>query len=133
MDTKRKRIMTIDDDSSVRETIRLTLEMENYEVVEARNGQEALTLLHTGQLPAVILCDWSMGGGDLDGGHFLVTAKHDPRLSKIPVVVVSGTADRFALKMGAARVISKPFDLDTLLGVIKSVYSDGTRPPSSTP
>ena len=118
--TNNQLIITVDDDESVRLTLRLTLEMAGYAVLEAAEGNEALALLHAAsELPALVLTDWNMPDG-MGGAAFLDAVKHDPALAGIAVVVVSGTADRSALKAGASRVISKPFDLDTLLAAVES-------------
>jgi CheY-like chemotaxis protein len=128
--TRRQAILIVDDDESIRTTLRLALEITGYNVIEATEGREALVKLHEakGTPPLVILCDWSMGGEDLDGEAFLRAVKRDPALTGIPVVVVSGTAGRSALRQGAAYLIRKPFDLDHLLAAIKSVVNGGGTP-----
>jgi CheY-like chemotaxis protein len=116
---KAKRVMCIDDDEAIRLTIRLTLEMAGYEVIEAINGLDALKYLHAGKLPDLILVDWSMGGGELNGDAFLAAKRGDTYLSAIPVVVCSGTVDRkTAFTLGAKAVLSKPFAIDDLLGLV---------------
>ncbi len=54
-----------------------------------------------GELPSVILTDWGMPKG-MGGGSFLEAVKRDPALTGIPVVVVSGTAEKSALKLGGS-------------------------------
>ena len=50
-------------------------------------------------------------------------------IAKLPVVIVSGTAERStAFNAGAARVIGKPFDVDTLLAVVESVRMGSDAP-----
>lgn len=121
--SRKKLIMTVDDDESIRVTLRLVLEMAGYDVIEAAEGKEALAKLHAAQdaLPVVILTDWNMPNG-MGGEAFLDAVKRDAALAGIPLIVVSGTADRSAaLRMGAERVINKPFDLNTLLVAVESV------------
>ena len=123
--TERQIILVVDDDESVRATLRLVLEMEGYGVVEAAEGKEALARIHGAQdsLPSAILTDWNMPNG-MGGEALLGSVKRDPALANIPVVIVSGTADRSALKAGAAQVVHKPFALDSLLSIVKSVCSE---------
>jgi|GEM_PF-415187 len=125
---RRKLVLTVDDDESIRTTLRMALEMGGFDVMEAAEGNEALALLHAAEeLPSSILTDWNMPCG-MGGRAFLESVKRDPALANIPVVVVSGTADQSALKMGAARVINKPFDLDALLTVVESVCGGDDAP-----
>src|ERR1700694_1520687 len=87
-------VLLVDDDVAVRRTIARFLTIEGFTVVEANNGQEALTYLRTGAGASVIVLDLRMPV--MDGWAFRREQRLDPLLEKIAVVVLSGAdADRF--------------------------------------
>ena len=112
------RILIVDDEKSVRETLREMLEYEGYEVVEADSGLQALDLFSQ-QSFDVVLCDIKMPG--MDGMELLekILQNYD-----IPVIMISGhgTIDTAvdAIKKGAFDFIIKPFDLNRLLISIRN-------------
>lgn len=112
------RILIVDDEKSVRETLREMLEYEGYEVVEADSGLQALDLFSQ-QSFDVVLCDIKMPG--MDGLELLdkILQSYD-----IPVIMISGhgTIDTAvdAIKKGAFDFIIKPFDLNRLLISIRN-------------
>ena len=107
----RKRVLVVDDDSSIRELLSTALEDDGYEVVPATNGQDALSVVQRWR-PDVIVLDLMMPV--MDGWTF---AKRLRELDEIPIVVLSAVNDiaRHAKSLGAAEVVGKPFDLDQLL------------------
>lgn len=112
------RILIVDDEKSVRETLREMLEYEGYEVVEADSGLQALDLFSQNSFD-VVLCDIKMPG--MDGMELLdkILQSYD-----IPVIMISGhgTIDTAvdAIKKGAFDFIIKPFDLNRLLISIRN-------------
>lgn len=112
------RLLIVDDEKSVRETLREMLEYEGYEVVEADSGLQALDLFSQ-QSFDVVLCDIKMPG--MDGMELLekILQSYD-----IPVIMISGhgTIDTAvdAIKKGAFDFIIKPFDLNRLLISIRN-------------
>ncbi|MFY9275153.1 MAG: sigma-54 dependent transcriptional regulator [Bacteroidales bacterium] len=112
------RILIVDDEKSVRETLREMLEYENYEVIDAENATKALDLLSS-QSFDVILCDIKMPG--MDGMELLekILENYD-----IPVIMISGhgtiETPVDAIKKGAFDFIIKPFDLNRLLISIRN-------------
>ncbi len=110
-----KHIMLVDDDDDIREIMRLILQSEGYETVDAADGARALELLEHGERPPLILLDMMMPV--LSGAEFLRRVKSNAALADIPIVVMSGdTAARTtAQSLGAAGCLAKPVELDTLL------------------
>lgn len=112
------RILIVDDEKSVRETLREMLEYEGYEIVEADSGLQALDLFSQHSFD-VVLCDIKMPG--MDGMELLekILQSYD-----IPVIMISGhgTIDTAvdAIKKGAFDFIIKPFDLNRLLISIRN-------------
>lgn len=106
-----KRVLVVDDDASIRELLSTALEDDGYEVVPARNGQDALAVCDRWR-PDVIVLDLMMPV--MDGWTF---AKRLHERDDIPIVVLSAATDiaRHAKTVGAKAVVGKPFDLDQLL------------------
>ena len=112
------RILVIDDEKSIRNTLREILEYEKYKVDDAIDGIEGLELINKNEYD-VILCDIKMP--QMDGIEVLenILKSHDT-----PVIMISGhgnidTAVE-AIKKGAFDYISKPLDLNRLLITIRN-------------
>jgi DNA-binding NtrC family response regulator len=113
------KILIIDDEKPIRNTLRDILQYEKYEIIEAADGSEGLRMA-TEQKPDLILCDIKMAR--MDGLEVLSKMQEiDP---DIPVVMISGhgTIDTAveALKKGAYDYISKPPDLNRLLVTVRN-------------
>jgi two-component system nitrogen regulation response regulator NtrX len=110
----KSRILVIDDEAAIRDSLRMTLEYEGYEFVGAATGQEGLALAER-ESPDLVLLDVKMPG--MDGLEVLdrLRSMNDG----VPVVVISGhgtisTAVE-ATKKGAFDFIEKPFASDRVL------------------
>jgi len=125
-------VMVIDNDPLIREWYRDLLEAENFVVIEAGNGAEALIwfLRHTANL---IVLDLRMPV--LDGRSFL---EYRPRMAKIrhiPILVVSSWLDDPDLRqvlprLGADRLLRKPVRREDLLGAVRETL-ERPHPPSA--
>lgn len=118
-------IMLVEDDPSTRALIRTWLDSEGYGVQTASNGREALTLLQE-ETPCVMVVDLNMPV--MDGAELRRMQLGMPSLSSIPFILVSAAdnAARIARELGIDEVISKPFDIDRLLGIV-ATYCEGSR------
>lgn len=85
------RVLVIDDDVDLRETLISVLEDEGYEAVGAVDGVHALEQLATGPLPCVILLDLMMP--NMDGQQFRQEQLQDAKLARVPVIVLSAYRD----------------------------------------
>lgn len=108
------RILAIDDETSIRDTLSSILETEGYAVEVAKGGKEALEVFKN-QVFDVVLCDVKMQG--MDGIEVLVALKEIA--PDLPVIMISGhgtieTAVE-SLRKGAYDYIQKPLDLNRLL------------------
>ena len=111
-----RRILIIDDEDDIREVTALTLEVSaGWQVITAGSGDEALEKTKA-SMPDAILLDVMMPG--TDGPAVLSRLQRDVRLQNVPVIFLTAkvqTAERNRLtSLGAAGVISKPFDPLTL-------------------
>jgi DNA-binding NtrC family response regulator len=118
------KILVIDDEQSIRNTLREILEYEKFTVEDAANGMEALELIDKEEFDA-ILCDIKMPR--MDGIEVL-----EKILDRVdtPVIMISGhgtieTAVE-AIKMGAYDYIAKPLDLNRLLITIRNAMDKGS-------
>ncbi|MCB0395341.1 MAG: sigma-54-dependent Fis family transcriptional regulator [Flavobacteriales bacterium] len=113
------KILVIDDEKSIRNTLRDILEYEKFEVTEAADGKEALDLAAKTKFD-VILCDIKMP--KMDGIEVL--EKLNDLAPESPVVMISGHGNVEtavdALKKGAYDYISKPLDLNRLLVTVRN-------------
>ena len=102
------KILIADDESEIRNLLRLYLENENYEVIEAEDGQQALDLLHRHK-PDLCILDIMMP--KMDGFHVLQEIRKE---SNVPVMILSAKdADSekiLGLNLGADDYLAKPFD-----------------------
>jgi len=110
----KSRILVIDDEAAIRDSLKMTLEYEGYEVLGAATGQEGLALAER-EAPDLVLLDVKMPG--MDGIEVLDRLRS--MNEALPVVVVSGhgsisTAVE-ATKKGAFDFIEKPFASDRVL------------------
>ncbi len=110
------RILVVDDDPYIRDVVAQLLEGEGYQIEEATNGAEALSVVNDlARRPNVILLDLMMPV--MDGWEFARRLQeHIPPLN-IPIVVLSAARlpnERLTV-LGARAVLAKPFDVDELL------------------
>ena len=103
------RILIADDEAEIRDLLRLYLEKEGYEILEAADGEEALRALQEYGDVAMLLLDIMMP--KKDGFHVL---KELRKKSNLPVIILSAkTADNdkiFGIDLGADDYIVKPFN-----------------------
>lgn len=103
------RILIADDEAEIRDLLRLYLEKEGYEVLEAEDGEEALQILRENSDIAMLLLDVMMPRKD--GFHVLKELREN---SNLPVIILSAkTADSdkiLGLDLGADDYIAKPFN-----------------------
>jgi CheY-like chemotaxis protein len=109
-------ILIAEDYDDNRELLRLLLAGANYEVREARNGQECLALAYTDPPPDLIMVDLSMP--ELDGWEVFRHLKANSSTAHIPCVAVTAHTDRDrvrALQSGFSDFVGTPFRTEELL------------------
>ncbi len=110
-------ILIIEDDVSIRETLKAFLEYEGYSVSVAADGQQGLNLLAQSKKPDLILLDLMMP--IMNGWQFLEALAKSPKKTLTPPVLVLTAFTEKGQGLGAIAVIKKPIDLEFLLKNIK--------------
>ena len=104
-------MLVVDDEAEIRELCRVNLEFEGFDVVEAKNGSEAIEMVRRHH-PDLVFLDLMMPG--VDGWDVLHTLKSDDDLARIPVILLtakSGEDDQMrGWQEGILEYVSKPFN-----------------------
>lgn len=114
------KILLVEDDDDIRDDLAELLMDEGYRVVTATNGQEAWEELQAiGSDPCVILLDLMMPV--MSGWDFRQRQLSDPRVARVPVVVMTGVTDarEEAQRLQAIACIEKPLDLERLFDALQ--------------
>jgi CheY-like chemotaxis protein len=110
------RVLVVEDEPDIRQSVADALEGEGYHVAVAENGAEALEIVACFR-PEVILLDMKMPV--MDGWAFVRTYRRTPPPhGRIVVFTAAADAARRAAETGADGVVAKPFDLDDLLRTV---------------
>jgi len=116
-----KKILIVDDEVDLVETIRFLLEMEGYRVLVSGDGEDALHQARR-ENPHLIILDIMLP--KLDGYKVCRQLKSDERYKKIPILMLTARAqqkDRIVgTEAGADEYITKPFDLAAFIEKIKT-------------
>jgi signal transduction histidine kinase len=121
-EARAKRILIVEDDRAVMDTLEGVLEEEGYAVVRASDGREALARLQGDVAPDLILLDLRMPV--MDGWTFRNAQRRVSHLAPIPVVAMSADATSRAQAISAEAFLRKPLDLDDLLSTIHRVLAE---------
>jgi two-component system, OmpR family, KDP operon response regulator KdpE len=118
MSAGRLKILVIDDEPPIRKLLRMGLNTQGYDVLEASNGKTGIEML--AQEPDLIILD--LGLPDIQGLELLRTIRG--RKESVPVVVLSSRGDEAgkveALDLGADDYVTKPFGMDELLARMRA-------------
>lgn len=125
----RPTVLVVDDDEFQRKLVGKILEGENYHIVFAASGIEALNALRKTQ-PDLILMDIMMP--DMDGMEVTRKVKAMPQLVDIPIIMFTGRSEKntvtASLKSGATDFIVKPFVRETMIAKVASVLCARNTP-----
>lgn len=114
MQSKKKKILVVDDEPDILEFLQVILEEEGYNVLTSQKA-EYLEQLHNGGLPDLILLDVLLSGKD--GREIVKYLKQQEETKHIPVIMFSAhpSAEQTAKEAGAEDFLAKPFEIDELL------------------
>ncbi|YAL82987.1 response regulator transcription factor [Dermacoccaceae bacterium W4C1] len=118
-----QRILVVDDDPTIRRTLRINLRARGFEVEEVGSGTDALSSVADGAADVVVL---DLGLPDLDGVEVLRRIR---AISRIPVIVLSArqqSDDKVeALDEGADDYVTKPFGMEEFMARVRSAIRRG--------
>jgi DNA-binding response OmpR family regulator len=119
-----KKILVVDDEPDLVETVRFSLELEGYQVLAAYNGEEGLNQARKDS-PDLIILDLMLP--KLDGYKVCRLLKFDERYKHIPILMLTAKAQEkdklLGKETGADDYMTKPFDIDQLMEKVKFYLS----------
>lgn len=128
------KIVVVDDDPDIRDVLNLTLTEEGYEILEAGDGEEGLTLIKN-KAPNLVIVDYNMP--KMNGPAMVAIIKKDILLSHMPVIMLTGkgeVSDKVSgINAGADDYMVKPFEPPELLARIKMILRRTERDLDANP
>jgi CheY-like chemotaxis protein len=118
-------VLVVDDDDSIRETLRFALEEEGYAVLEAKDGAVALDLMRSEKRRLVVLLDHIMPVVDgVTVLHRLSTEREIAHRHAYVLITASARVANLDIELNAlpvapVSIVLKPFDLDTLFSAVR--------------
>jgi CheY-like chemotaxis protein len=128
MDTKRKKILIVDDDTDDLQLITESLMQHDptLGIIEAKNGKEALSFLNSAQyLPSLIILDINMPV--MDGKETLLAVRSLDKFKSIPIVMFttsSNELDRIYFRRQKVEMLTKPYTIDDMNNLISKLLSN---------
>lgn len=117
-----RRVLVVDDDPHIRELLRILLDLEEFELIEAPDGERALQQARE-QDPDLVLLDVSMPG--VDGFDVCTQLRADPALAGIGVILLTARATQHdrerGMDAGADAYLTKPFSALQLLETMEQL------------
>ena len=121
----RSRVLLVDDDARLVHIVGLYLQVQQFEVTTAANGEEAIGLLDI-ELPDLVILDVMMPG--IDGISLCRRIRGMPGAETLPIIVFTALSDSVDLAAardaGANQVITKPFNLTGLGAAVEALLPD---------
>lgn len=131
---KRPRILIVDDEADIRDILKTILAEEDYEVIEAVDGNEALKITQA-KAPDLVILDYKMPY--LDGREVCRRLKKDILLRHLPIIMLTGKSDITdkveGIDAGADDYIVKPFEPKELLARIRMIIRRTERDLEANP
>jgi CheY-like chemotaxis protein len=114
-----KQVLLVEDDKDLRRVCADSLRELGYDVLEAKNGVEAIEQLER-ERPAAMILDLRLPV--MDGYDVLRQVRHSQTHASLPVIAISGSATgKWSLRVGANAYLAKPFDLHELTSTMRRV------------
>ncbi len=123
---KKTHILLVDDDASLRATLRECLEMAGYSCVEAKDGDDARVWLEEEYLINLIVTDHQMPG--VSGLEFVRGVRSQSRTKALPIIFYSGQLTNKlkaqAIQVGVNAMLEKPFPLQEFLDLVRQLCGE---------
>lgn len=122
------RVLVVDDDPAIRRILSQTLELEDYEVSGAADGEEALGMISE-EIPDVVILDVMMP--KMHGFDVLREIRQNPETSDLPVILLTAKSSAEDMwegwREGVDYYMTKPFDVEELIRFLSYVLSGEYR------
>ena len=119
------RILVADDSVTIQKVVELTFSKEDFTLIQARSGEEALRKAKEVR-PDLILLDLVMP--DKNGYDVCIALRADPMLRTVPIILLAGTFESFdqqrGTQAGANDFVTKPFESQVLIGKVKQLIAE---------
>ena len=119
------KILVVDDDIAINELIKINLELQGYEVIQAYNGIEGFALARQ-EMPALIILDVMMP--KINGYKISRLLKYDNKYKDIPILMVTARSQEedklIGEETGVNEYITKPFDLNDVVNKVKQYLGE---------
>ncbi|MDP2921390.1 MAG: response regulator [Candidatus Omnitrophota bacterium] len=130
----KEKILIVDDDLDILDVLRITLEAEGYQVIEAHDGQEALEMVKKSS-PDLLITDFKMPR--MCGDEVCKTLKQDILIQHMPIIMLTGkgeiTDKIHGINAGADDYVVKPFEPQELVARVKMVLRRSARDLDANP
>ncbi|MCA8939599.1 MAG: response regulator [Planctomycetes bacterium] len=117
------KVFAVDDSATIRQTMKLTLRGEEFEVETANDGADALAKAQAGYVPDIVLTDVNMP--NMDGITLTAELRKLPSYASIPIIMVTTESQvekkQAGKNAGATGWIVKPFSPEQLIALVKKV------------
>ena len=125
----KKKILVVDDEPNIQKMLRTLLEINEYEVETASNGEEAIDRIK-GKMPDLVLLDLVMP--KVDGYEVLESLKKDFSTKNLPVILFTAAPPEVAAATGANALdavdyVLKPFDRMTLSFLLQRIKDQAAK------
>lgn len=131
---RREKIIIVDDDPDILDVLKITLEGEGYEVIEACNGEEALAIIKK-TAPDILITDFKMP--KMTGDKLCEILKQDILVQHMPIIMLTGkgevTDKVHGINAGADDYMVKPFEPEELVARVKMVLRRTARDLDANP
>jgi CheY-like chemotaxis protein len=106
-----KKILIVDDEFEIRRLVEITLRVEDYQILQAESGEEAIEIVRA-EKPDLVIMDIMMPGG-IDGLEATRILKNDPETKECPIIMLTAKGQSYERKEGLAAgaddYFAKPF------------------------
>ena len=117
-----RRVLVVDDNKDLADSLAELLEIEGYTASAAYSGDEAIAQLRSAQFRAVI-CDYRMPG--LNGGEVLAVIRNELALHDLLFVIITSTSGELPIvRTEFTRIFKKPLHMESLLDLLTGYFSD---------
>ncbi|TSA57014.1 MAG: response regulator [Planctomycetaceae bacterium] len=121
-----KKVLIVDDEADIVETIKFNLELENIECLVAYDGEEALAKAKK-EMPDLIILDIMLP--KINGYKVARLLSFDETYKHIPIIMLTARAQEKDIKLGeetgADEYVTKPFDMDMLVALVNKYLQEG--------